>query len=205
MGGSLVKLAVGAFLVGLASQMGALAKDVLGRVRVSVQASELHTLDGHLWANTLEQRQTLPPADQAAFERAVRELFAARGDREVTHDRWGQPYLYARLGVRPVRWRIVSKGPDRRIATADDLVLERSDDRVSMNVDPVRVAEEALDVQAAHQAALVERLRELGAQLDAGEAPEAPLFPERRAPARRGANAAELRELSAELERLLAG
>ena len=47
MGGTLVKLMIGAFFVALASQLGEFAKDIVQRARASVQASELPVLCGH--------------------------------------------------------------------------------------------------------------------------------------------------------------
>lgn len=145
MGGTLVKAGIGVFLVVAAAKMGGLATELLGRARESVQASELLTLDGHLAAWTIARKRTHPPRDQAHFEEVVVGLFTTRGERDVTQDRWGETYLYEKLGERPVAWRITSKGPDRALGTGDDLVLKRYEDNVQINRDPVAIMEAAIE------------------------------------------------------------
>lgn len=156
MTGTLIKASIGALLVVAAARMSGLAQELLGRARESVQASELALVDGHLAAWVIEQKRNRPPRDQAHFDVVVRGLFTSRAGRDVTHDRWDQPYLYEHVHDNPVAWRITSKGPDRTLGTADDLVLSRTDDLVALNHDPTRIAEGALAL--AEGAAAEERL-----------------------------------------------
>jgi len=164
-----MKLLIGAFFVWVSAQMGSLAEEILARVRESVQASELLTLDGYLAVWTIEQKRTLPPKDQEQFEIACRAMLSARGGRPVTHDRWGQPYVYECLGRRPVHWRITSMGPDRRLAgerdpLPDDLIVERVSDRVEINRDPASIMERAIERKLRQDQEILERLRELSAE-----------------------------------------
>lgn len=175
MGGTLIKAGIGVFLVFASAKMGGLASELLGRARESVQASELLTLDGHLAAWTVARKRTRPPRDQAHFEEVVRGLFTTRGERDVTRDRWGEVYLYEKLGERPVAWRITSKGPDRTLSTGDDIVLKRHEDHVQINRDPVAIMEAAIeDKRAADQ----RFLRELERVLKEEGAPPVDVFPE---------------------------
>lgn len=203
MGGVGVKVAIGVFFVALSSQMGKLAEQILGRVRESVQASELSTLDGHLATWAVEQRRTRGPKDQVEFELAVKDLFTERSGRAPTEDRWGQAYIYENLGPRPPapRWRISSKGPDRRAGTADDLVVERVGDRVTRNRDPVEIAEQALERKQRSDRELIAKLRELTARLE-GEGAATPPARDDAAEAR---ERAVMNESLAQLDRLLAG
>lgn len=145
MGGTLTKLLVGAFFVGLSSQMGELARDVISRARESVQASEMLTLDGALAAWAIEQRRTRGPRDQEEFNQILEFNLSARGGRDVTKDRWDRPYVYEHLSDRPIRWRVSSRGPDLRLGTEDDLVVERTGDRSELSRDPVEIIERALE------------------------------------------------------------
>ena len=147
MTGTLIKACVGALLIAAAARMGDVAQELLGRARESVQASELAILDGHLAAWVIEQKRSRPPRDQAHFEVVVRGLFTARGGRDVTRDRWGEPYVYEHVHDRPVAWRITSKGPDKTLdvgGRGDDLVLTRTDDVVELNQDPTKIIAGAL-------------------------------------------------------------
>jgi hypothetical protein len=171
-GGTLTKLAIGAFFVALASQGGELARDIVQRVRESVQASELATLDANLYAGwALQQRPTRAPRDQAEFESALAEVLTARGSRDVTRDRWDRPYTYEALGDRPLRWRISSSGRDRTPGTEDDLVVERRDDRATLNRDPVEIIEQAEARARGRQRAALDELRRLRERLETQGAP----------------------------------
>ena len=183
MGGTLIKAGIGVFLVVAAARFGGLATELLGRARESVQASELLTLDGQLAAWTVGRKRTRPPRDQAHFEEVVAGLCsrpAASGD--VTQDRWGETYVYEKLGERPVAWRITSKGPDRALGTGDDLVLKRHEDNVQINKRPrVAIMEAAIeDKRQADQRFLRDlepcsaegaRRRQAGRGLPRGEGP----------------------------------
>ncbi|MDC3379030.1 hypothetical protein OAX78_01950 [Planctomycetota bacterium] len=181
MGGSAIKLGVGVFFVWLSAQMGQFAEEVLGRVRESVQASELLTIDSHVGAWTVLQARTIPPLNQHQFEEALIEQLSARGNRDVTLDRWEQPYLYELQQKRaPIKWRITSGGPDAAIGTGDDLVVERVGDRTEINRDPVEIAEAALDDKLELDREAARRLRELleGSGEDEGTAEiDAPTHP----------------------------
>jgi hypothetical protein len=142
-------------------------------VRDSVQASELMMIDGHVHAWTIEQQRSRPPRDQVAFERAVRDSLTAAG-RDPTRDRWDQPYLYDLLAERPVRWRIATKGADKAPGTPDDIVVARHGNQVSIDRDPVKIAENALERKRRVDAAAVERLRALTARADADAPPATP-------------------------------
>ena len=169
MGGSLAKLLVGAFFVALSSQLGELAQELIGRARESVQASELLTIDGQLVTWAIQERRTRAPRDQAEFDQALRGLLSARGGRDVTLDRWNQPYVYEHLSDKPA-WRISSRGPDGLLGTSDDLVVERSGDRVERSRDPVAIAEAAEDrLRRGHRQVALE-LAKLRAQLEEGQA-----------------------------------
>lgn len=159
--GVAIKIGIGAFFVWASSQMGVLAQEILGRVRESVQASELVTLDNHLAVWAIERRRTRAPKNQQEFDRVVVQLFTQRGGRKVTDDRWGMPYLYEQLSARPVGWRIVSRGPDRKPGTKDDLVLERHGDQVHINKDPTEIAEKAIERKRALDEKLLRKMRDL--------------------------------------------
>lgn len=175
MGGTLAKLLVGAFFVALSAQLGELARELIGRARESVQASELLTIDGQLATWAVDQRRTRAPRDQQEFERALRDLVTARGGRDVVLDRWGQPYLYERLGDQPA-WRLSSRGPDRTPGTADDLVVERRGDRVERSRDPQQIAEQALERKRGMDRQVLRELQQLTARLEgAGAGDEAGL------------------------------
>jgi hypothetical protein len=178
MGGTLAKLLVGVFFVGLSSQLGELAQDVVSKARESVQASELMTLDGTLAAWAMEQRRTRAPEHQEEFERTLEQILTARGPRRVTHDRWDRPYAYEHFGDSPLHWRISSGGPDRLLGNGDDLVVERIDDRVEMTRDPVEIAEMAIDRALRLDRETVGELRAAAAKLDPEERapPQGPLL-----------------------------
>ena len=180
MGGTLIKAGIGVFLVVAAAKMGGLASELLGRARESVQASELLTLDGHLAAWTIGRKRTRPPRDQAHFEEVVAGLFTTRGERNVTQDRWGQTYLYEKLGERPVAWRITSKGPDRALGTSDDLVLKRHEDNVQINRDPVAIMEAAIEDKRQADERFLRDLQRVLAESE--EAKPVEVFPEGKAP-----------------------
>lgn len=169
MGGGITKVGVAAFLVVLAAMLGDVAQDLLGRARDSVQASELMMIDGHVHAWTIEQQRSKPPRDQAAFERAVRDSLTAPG-RDPTRDRWDRPYVYDLVAERPVTWRIATNGADKAPGTGDDIVVERRGDQVSIDRDPVKIAEGAIDRKRRADLAAVERLRALTAKTDAAPA-----------------------------------
>ena len=164
MGGTLTKLLVGVFFVGLASQLGELARDVVSKARESVQASELLTLDKSLEAWAIEQRRTRPPRDQEEFEHALEQILT--GSRRVTHDRWDRPYVYEHLGDTPLRWRISSRGPDRILGNDDDLVVNRIAERVEISRDPVEIAEMAIDRAQRLERETVGKLRAAAAKLE---------------------------------------
>lgn len=171
MGPTGAKVGAAALLVALASQLSAAAEELVGRVRESVQASELLTVDGYALVWSLEQNPTRAPRDQAEFERACRDELAARAGREPTADRWGRTYVYEPLAVRgALRWRISSAGPDRRLGTEDDLVVERHGDASQINRDPTEIVERALARWREADAQALEQLWAL-ALADRGGAP----------------------------------
>ncbi|MBL4845126.1 MAG: hypothetical protein JKY65_06355 [Planctomycetes bacterium] len=161
MSGVLVKAGIGVFLVVAAAKMGGLATDLLGRARESVQASELLTLDKHLAVWAIERKRTRPPRDQGHFNEVVQGLFTTRGKRDVTKDRWGEAYVYEKLGERPVAWRISSKGPDKTLGTADDLVLKRHEDHVQINRDPEEIMKGAIEDKRKADARFLRDLKRL--------------------------------------------
>jgi hypothetical protein len=144
-GGALLKIGIGGFFVFASAQMGSLAKDLLDRARESVQASEMLTLDSHLAVWTIEQKRGRPPRDQKQFQSVCKQLFTARGGRDVTKDRWGMVYVYEPINVRPVEWRISSLGPDKKLGTDDDLIVHRRSDTVQINKDPTEIIEAAIE------------------------------------------------------------
>lgn len=180
MGGTLVKAGIGVFLVVAAAKMGGLATELLGRARESVQATELATLDGYLSVWCIERKRTQPPRDQAHFEEVVRGLFTTRGERDVTQDRWGETYVYEKLGARPVAWRITSKGPDKALGTGDDLVLKRHEDKVQINRDPVSIMEGAIEDKRQADERFLRDLNRLVRKAE--EAPPVEVFPSGSAP-----------------------
>ncbi len=168
MGGAAgIKIAMMVFFVWLSSQMGSMVEEVLGRVRVSIQASELMTLDGHLAVWAIEQRRTRPPDDQAEFEKACNIMLSVRG-RSVTQDRWREDYIYERVRRTPVHWRVTSKGPDRIYGTEDDISVERIGDMVELNTDPVAVIEQAIARKRKLDAQVLRRLRTLVKHIEQG-------------------------------------
>jgi len=159
----LVKAGVGVAFVVAASQLGHFAQQIVERARTSVQASELLKIDGHLAAWTID-RKNRTPRDQAAFERALKDLFTERAGRRVTEDRWGKRYQYSLRRARPPSWRIASSGADRQSGTADDLVVERRADHVEINQDPTEVAEAAIAWVQRQRRRELDRLRRVADQ-----------------------------------------
>jgi hypothetical protein len=200
-GGTFVKAGIGVFLVVAAAKLGGLATELMGRARESVQASELLTLDGHLAAWTIGRKRTRPPRDQAHFNEVVAGLFTTRGKRDVTQDRWGETYVYEKLGERPVAWRITSKGPDRALGTGDDLVLKRHEDNVQINRDPVAIMEAAIEDK---RQADERFLRDLTRALQKGEAAKpVQVFPDGKEPDPGAVEAKGLRREAETLSALL--
>ena len=76
---------------------------------------------------------------------------------------------------RPVAWRIVSGGPDRRVGSEDDLVVERREDRVSINRDPQEIVEQALERKQAFDRELLERLETLARAIEVSREAEVEL------------------------------
>jgi hypothetical protein len=162
------KVAAGAFLVWLSAQMGSFVDDLLERVRESVQASELLEIDRYVDYHAVfgddPSRKTHAPADQAEFERVLAEWITSQGGRNVARDRWDEPYVYEKLDSpdpRDVRYRITSKGPDRKLGTDDDIALERDGDHATINRDPSRIAEEAIERKARLDREVGKRVQEL--------------------------------------------
>jgi hypothetical protein len=151
MGGIAFKIAIGGFLVWLSAQMGAFVEEVLGKVRESVQASELLEIDKYVaYASVFdENRKTVhAPKDQAEFEKILQDWLTAGGGRKVAKDRWDEPYVYFRVpsrDPRDVRYRITSKGADKKLGTPDDIVLERDNDHATINRDPTKIADQAIE------------------------------------------------------------
>lgn len=168
MGGLVFKIAVGGFLVWLSAQMGTFAEEILGKVRESVQASELVEIDRYVHYQSAfgddASKKAHAPKDQIEFERVLREWTAASGNRNVTLDRWEQPYVYFKVASpdpREVKYRITSKGADRKIGSADDLVLERDNERTSINRDPTKIAESAIEQKKALDREVAKKVNEL--------------------------------------------
>src|SRR5262249_35666026 len=132
-GGTALKVLIAGFFVWLSAQMGTFADEILGRVRESVQASELLEIDTYVYQHSvLENERTHPPKDQAEFEAILKDWLTASAGRDVTKDRWERPYAYDHLPSRDPRdvlYRIASGGPDRKLGTEDDIVVERENDR----------------------------------------------------------------------------
>jgi hypothetical protein len=152
MGGVALKIAIGGFLVWLSAQMGNFADEILLKVRESVQASELLEIDKYVAYQSVfgddPSKKARAPRDQAEFESIVAEWVTASGGRNVTKDRWGEPYVYFRFPTkdpRTVHYLITSKGPDRKLGTPDDIIVEREDDHATINRDPEKIAESALE------------------------------------------------------------
>jgi hypothetical protein len=156
-----VKAVVGAFLVGLSAQLGAFANEVLEKVTVSIQASEMMTIDGYLTVAAIEERRTRFPRDQAEFERTVRDQLSSRG-RDPTRDRWSKPYVYEPRGGRG--YSLSCGGPDKRVGTEDDIVVERDQDHVQLNRDPAQIMEQAIQRKQRLDADVAQKVRELVAQ-----------------------------------------
>jgi hypothetical protein len=152
MGGVFFKVAVGGFLVWLSAQMGTFARELLEQVRESVQASELVEIDHYVAYESSfgadPAKKAHAPADQAEFERILQEWLTASGGRKVTLDRWDEPYVYYRIpatDARDVKYRITSKGADKKLGTPDDIILEREGEHAEINRDPVKIAESAIE------------------------------------------------------------
>jgi hypothetical protein len=168
MSGVALKVAIGGFLVWLSAQMGTFAEEILSKVRESVQASELVEIDRYVaYESAFGQdpsKKAHAPKDQAEFERVLREWTTASGNRNVTLDRWEQPYVYYRVPERDPRrihYTITSKGSDRKIGSADDLVVEREDDHSSINRDPVKIIESAIEQKKALDREVAKKVNDL--------------------------------------------
>ena len=179
MGGVAFKIAIGGFLIWLSAQMGTFAEEILGKVRESVQASELVEIDKYVAVQSAfgddPTKKAHAPKDQAEFERILRDWTVASGNRDVTKDRWDQPYVYFRVpsrDARDVKYRITSKGADKKIGSGDDLVVERENDHSSINRDPTRIAESAIEQKKALDREVARRANEL--LRDAPKTPAAP-------------------------------
>lgn len=196
MSGALLKVGIGAFFVFASAQMGSLAADLLERTRESVQATELLTLEGQVAVWTIEQKRTHAPRDQAEFERVLKQALAAKGGRDVTRDRWGEPYVYDKIHDRVPEWRISSKGRDRKLGTADDLVVHRREDQVEINRKPNEIMEQAIAALQRRDRQRLERLEALT------RAPQPGVFAQGEAPPSDAA--ARERELRRQLDALLA-
>lgn len=176
MSGVAFKVAIGAFLVWLSAQMGTFAEEILGKVRESVQASELVEIDHYVAYESAfgsdASKKARAPRDQDEFERILQEWLNASGGRRVTRDRWDEPYVYFKVpsrDARDVKYRITSKGSDRKLGTPDDLILERDNDRSSINRDPTKIAESAIERKKELDREVAKRVDEL-----LREAPSAP-------------------------------
>ena len=183
---------IAGFFVWMMAQMGTFADEVLGRVKESLQASELLLIDEYVY-NWTENEHERPraPKDQAEFEAVVRDWTEAKAGRNVTRDRWDRPYVYdpvAQADPRHIVWRISSMGPDCKLGTADDLVVERDGDRATINRDPAKIAEEAIERKQRLDTETVSRVREILAaakaqekEPPAGAPPQKDVSPERQA------------------------
>lgn len=149
MGGTALKVAIAGFFVWLAAQMGTFVDEILTRVTESVQASELLQIDQYVYyASAVEKQYPRAPKDQAEFETIVREWTSAPAGRDVTKDRWDRAYAYDRVPTkdpRDIQWRIASGGPDRRVGTEDDIVVERDNEHARINRDPAQLVELAVE------------------------------------------------------------
>jgi hypothetical protein len=169
MGSAGIKVGIAVFFVWLSAQLGTVAQEILGRVRESVQASELLTVDKYLAVWVIEQKRSAAPGSQEAFERALREELSAGANRDVTLDRWEQKYLYEKLGDSPPAWRITSKGPDKTLGTDDDLIVERRGDSSHINQDPAALAESAIERKLELDREALRRLQRLADQAEGFE------------------------------------
>src|SRR5579883_2097030 len=152
MGGIALKIAIVGFLVWLSAQMGNFADEILLKVRESVQASELLEIDRFVAYQSVfgddASKKARAPKDQAEFESIVAEWVTASGGRSVTKDRWGEPYVYFRVPTkdpRTVHYLITSKGPDRKLGTPDDIVVEREDYFANNTRDTEKIADSAME------------------------------------------------------------
>jgi hypothetical protein len=166
MTGTALKVAIGVFFVWLSAQMGTFVDEVLTRVKESVQASELLKIDSFVHVVSIgdEQRRQRPPRDQAEFDAIVRDWLTAQGGRDVAKDRWNEPYIYDRIprdDPRDIYYRITSKGPDRLLGTADDIVIEREGESSRINRNPVDLAEHALERKQELDREIGKKLRDL--------------------------------------------
>ncbi len=168
MGGVAVKVAIGAFLVWLSAQMGTFAEEILAKVRESVQASELVEIDKYVAVQSAfgddPTKKSHAPKDQAEFERILKDWTSASGNRNVTLDRWEQPYVYYRIpnkDARVINYRITSRGADKKLGTPDDLVVERENDHSSINRSPEKIAESAIEQKKALDREVAKRANEL--------------------------------------------
>jgi hypothetical protein len=180
-GGTALKVLIAGFFVWLSAQMGTFADEILVRVRESVQASELLEIDTYVYQHSvLENERTHAPRDQAEFESILKEWLTASGGRDVTKDRWDRPYAYDHTPTRDPRevlYRIASGGPDRKLGTGDDIVVERENDHARINRDPARIAEEALERKKHLDEDTVSRIREILEAAKSGDPSAKPAGP----------------------------
>jgi hypothetical protein len=163
-GGIAFKVAIGGFLVWLSAQMGAFVTDILEKVRESVQASELLEIDNYIIHESGDDPgRVRAPADQAAFDRFLEEWFTASG-RKTTRDRWDEPFVYFKIpskDPRDLKYRITSKGPDKKLGTQDDIVLERDNTHATINHDPTKIADAALEQKKQLDREVAKRVNDL--------------------------------------------
>lgn len=96
--------------------------------QVAKLALTTYRLDQRSFPSTEEGLRSLvrPPGFGSAAAQSWRGPYIEGG--EVPRDPWGEPYQYASPGVHnPDGYDIWSKGPDRRIGTADDIANWNTD------------------------------------------------------------------------------
>src|ERR1700722_4466422 len=103
MGSLAFTLAPGGFGIWPAAELGTFADEILGKVRESVQASELLEIDRYISVQSAlgddPNRKPHAPLDQQDFERVVSGWLTASGNRDVTRDRWGEPFVYFKFAT----------------------------------------------------------------------------------------------------------
>lgn len=170
-----MKIGIGVLLMVLSAQATEMARDVLKKATVSIQASEMLSIDIALQAFNADTGQSIRqghahyPRNDAEFERALTDYFEQR-NRDITRDRWGEKYIYTPRG--PLGYDLVSKGPDQQLGTDDDLILERRETIVRINKDPEQIALQAIEQVERVHAEQRARLREALDQLEAAELEE---------------------------------
>lgn len=161
LGSTGLKAIGGLLMVILSSGMGSFAQDILYKVRMSIQGSEMLMIDGYLQVHFVERNRY--PRNQKEFDAALEEYFDAR-NRQVTDDRWGTSYRFIVDGRRA--YRIFSSGPDRIADTPDDLILTRVSQRVHLNKDPVAIAESAIQQAQQQREEQIQAISELLEKLE---------------------------------------